>query len=99
MTKLPVIPKKPPVCSRPPTMRFCRNVGYNVYRPSIDHTFADLDFDSHAVSSVAVSSFPLALPGVETLVLDTFGAGAEVGIARVWVGGVSRDQQHSPTAC
>uniref|UniRef100_A0A6T8PDX0 FZ domain-containing protein n=2 Tax=Hemiselmis andersenii TaxID=464988 RepID=A0A6T8PDX0_HEMAN len=47
--KLPVIPKSPPVCSPPPVMRFCKNVDYPVYRPSEAHTFAQLDFDSHAV--------------------------------------------------
>ena len=46
---LPVIPKSPPVCSQPPPMRFCKNVAYPVYRPSAEHTFAQLDFDSHAV--------------------------------------------------
>ncbi|EKX46533.1 hypothetical protein GUITHDRAFT_107736 [Guillardia theta CCMP2712] len=46
---LPVIPKSPPVCSAPPSMRFCKSVTYPVYRPSADHTFAELDFDSHAV--------------------------------------------------
>jgi hypothetical protein len=47
--KLPTIPSSPPVCSTPPPMRFCHNVRYPVYRPSADHTFAQLDFDSHAV--------------------------------------------------
>jgi len=46
---LPTIPKKPPVCSVPPSMRFCKNVDYPVYRPDEDHTFDELDFDSHAV--------------------------------------------------
>lgn len=46
---LPVIPKSPPVCSAPPDMRFCKSVTYPVYRPSAEHTFAELDFDSHAV--------------------------------------------------
>ena len=46
---LPKIPQKPPVCSVPPAMRFCKNINYPVYRPDNDHTFADLDFDSHAV--------------------------------------------------
>jgi len=47
--KLPIIPKSPPVCSPPPAMRFCMDVDYPVYRPSEEHTFAQLDFDSHAV--------------------------------------------------
>ena len=46
---LPTIPKRPPVCSVPPAMRFCKNINYPVYRPDEHHTFADLDFDSHAV--------------------------------------------------
>lgn len=46
---LPVISKSPPVCSAPPDMRFCKSVTYPVYRPSAEHTFAELDFDSHAV--------------------------------------------------
>ena len=46
---LPRMPKKPPVCSVPPRMRFCKNINYAVYRPDEDHTFAELDFDSHAV--------------------------------------------------
>uniref|UniRef100_A0A7S0F2S3 FZ domain-containing protein n=1 Tax=Hanusia phi TaxID=3032 RepID=A0A7S0F2S3_9CRYP len=46
---LPKLPQSPPVCSIPPAMRFCQNVNYPVYRPSVDHTFAQLDFDSHAV--------------------------------------------------
>jgi hypothetical protein len=29
-------------------MRFCKSVTYPVYRPSAEHTFAELDFDSHA---------------------------------------------------
>ena len=29
-------------------MRFCKSVKYPVYRPSAEHTFAELDFDSHA---------------------------------------------------
>mmetsp|Transcript_6719 Transcript_6719/g.15679 ORF Transcript_6719/g.15679 Transcript_6719/m.15679 type:complete len:352 (-) Transcript_6719:93-1148(-) len=47
--KLPVIPRQPPVCSAPPPMRFCKSVVYPVYRPSAEQTFAQLDFDSHAV--------------------------------------------------
>mmetsp|Transcript_14528 Transcript_14528/g.29037 ORF Transcript_14528/g.29037 Transcript_14528/m.29037 type:complete len:354 (+) Transcript_14528:247-1308(+) len=47
--KLPVIPRQPPVCSAPPPMRFCKAVVYPVYRPSAQQTFAQLDFDSHAV--------------------------------------------------
>jgi len=47
--KLPVIPRQPPVCSAPPPMRFCKAVVYPVYRPSAEQTFAQLDFDSHAV--------------------------------------------------
>ena len=31
-----------------PDMRFCKSVTYPVYRPSAEHTFAELDFDSHA---------------------------------------------------
>ena len=46
---LPTIPKKPPVCSVPPSMRFCKIIDYPVYRPDQDHTFDELDFDSHAV--------------------------------------------------
>ncbi len=46
---LPTIPKRPPVCSVPPAMRFCKVIDYPVYRPDEDHTFAELDFDSHAV--------------------------------------------------
>mmetsp|Transcript_41555 Transcript_41555/g.98517 ORF Transcript_41555/g.98517 Transcript_41555/m.98517 type:complete len:306 (-) Transcript_41555:141-1058(-) len=46
---LPIIPKSPPVCSVPPAMRFCKTVTYPVYRPSESQTFAELDFDSHAV--------------------------------------------------
>jgi len=46
---LPKLPQSPPVCSVPPAMRFCQNVNYPVYRPSVDQTFAQLDFDSHAV--------------------------------------------------
>jgi hypothetical protein len=41
---LPNIPKRPPVCSVPPAMRFCKNVDYPVYRPDEDHTFADVSF-------------------------------------------------------
>jgi len=46
---LPQVPRMPPVCSVPPAMRFCKNINYPVYRPDDAHTFADLDFDSHAV--------------------------------------------------
>ena len=40
-----------PAASRsvPPAMRFCKSVNYPVYRPSETQTFAELDFDSHAV--------------------------------------------------
>ena len=30
---LPNIPKRPPVCSVPPAMRFCESIDYPVYRP------------------------------------------------------------------
>lgn len=39
---LPKIPKRPPVCSVPPAMRFCKNINYPVYRPDEDHTFAEV---------------------------------------------------------
>mmetsp|Transcript_3562 Transcript_3562/g.7868 ORF Transcript_3562/g.7868 Transcript_3562/m.7868 type:complete len:333 (-) Transcript_3562:137-1135(-) len=71
VAKMPVMPRRPPVCSRPPTMRFCRNVGYDVYRPDIDHTFADLDFDSHAVflkivPHMRISEKHFELPAIHT---------------------------------
>ena len=34
-------------------MRFCKAVTYPVYRPTESHTFAELDFDSHAVRARA----------------------------------------------
>ena len=46
---LPIIPRSTPVCSVPPAKRFCKSVNYPVYRPSETQTFAELDFDSHAV--------------------------------------------------
>jgi len=39
---LPKVPRRPPVCSVPPAMRFCKNINYPVYRPDDAHTFADV---------------------------------------------------------
>ncbi len=62
-----VIPRQPPVCSAPPPMRFCKSVVYPVYRPSAEQTFAQLDFDSHAVFKkivphMRISERSLSLP-------------------------------------
>lgn len=41
---LPTALKRPPVCSVPPAMRFCKSIDYPVYRPDDAHTFADVSY-------------------------------------------------------
>jgi hypothetical protein len=52
-------------------MRFCKSVTYPVYRPSAEHTFAELDFDSHAVYKKIVPHMRISERHFELPIIET----------------------------